>query len=166
MIKKKFDYKEYISLLSMLMNASFESTQEVLHKKQANTNIRFLNAMKLSLIYITADLSYHWLELNKETVQKDLTNQFYKKYPETFFLHLDTIVESQETLMGDIYDFLVDIFSPEDAFTRTEILLFINSELTPALNCFSAMFQATKRKGEYFFVNFRKYRALTKQLNT
>jgi len=164
MFKKRFNYKEYISMLSMLMNASFKSTEETLSKKQINTNVRFLNATKLSLIHFAADLSYHWLELDKDTVQKDLTYQFYTKYPEKFFLHINTIIKSPDTSIGDVYDFLVDTLTPEDAFSRMETLLLIDSELTPALNCFSAMFQATKRKDEDFIVNFRKYRKIAKQL--
>jgi len=165
-MKKKFNYEEYIRLLSMLADASFESTKEAFFKNNFSTEDSFLKVMNLSSIYIFADLSHHWLGLDKDTVQKDLAEQFYVKYPESFFLHLNKIIKSPDTMIKNIHDFLTEILLEEyDAASRFEAVCFIHTELTPALNCFSAMLRSTKRKGEYFKVNFPKYAFLVKRQN-
>lgn len=163
-MKKKLHYEEYIGLLSMLANASVESTREAFYRNQICAEEKRFNAIKLSLLYLCADLACHWLGLNKDTVQKDLCAQFYAKYPEDFFLLFHRIIKSQDTMLQDIYEFLAEILSPEDdAIARFEAFCFIYAELTPALDCFSAMLRSTKRKGEYFIVNFTKYGFLAKK---
>lgn len=162
-MKRKFTYKEYISILSMLADASFKSAEEAFYNYRIDVDKSILNGIKLSLIYLVADLSYYWLNLNKDTVQKDLLNQFYKEPPEKFYLYLNASIKSHDTQIGDICNFLTEIYSPKDAIARLDTLHFISSELTPALNCFAAMFRATKRKGEYFHINFVKYAFLAKR---
>lgn len=158
--KEKYDFDKYISALSCFAEYAYKSSEIDVARLQIEESDSLLRALDYTRLYLISDLASAWLNFDAETTkifERKLFAKFYQKYPEDFLTELHFSVKSNETLFGDITDFIATNFS-NDTFEKLSIAAYVTADFKASLEMFASIFRATKIKNDLFIIDFKKLR--------
>ena len=70
-MKRKFNLKEYIAMLALVANKSYESSEVFINKFGLADNKDLLVGLDFTRLFLVADLASCWLDIDRNTLERE-----------------------------------------------------------------------------------------------